>query len=314
MYIYVCLFILILYLKSMFWNRQPISHVYGFKQGALSNNPLFNKYCDLFHVQDSTIQELFPYLKTVYSGFLKESHLDYVNDSFISLYKNPDVQGCIVSRKVNLLYHGKKSARFHEYHYGKTETIKKILLQTHEYKNKNISIFALDYRLPFVIPVTRIPIEWVKTNTFRNYTLPKGSLVRATKDMLLPLYELKSPFLCKMTPPLDVLETMMDSKIFSIFYHYHQSTLVAIFLFKNTLLLEKNESVLDWIGTIHVAPKPIGEVISTLLHLFRKTYPIVRIHQLSHTPPYTGYKKTFLNYYIYNYGIKRISPKDCLFV
>ena len=87
----------------MFWNRQPISHVYGFKQGALSNKPLFNKYCDLFRVQDSTIQELFPYLKTVYSGFLKESHVDYINESFISLYKNPDVQGCIVSRKVNFL-------------------------------------------------------------------------------------------------------------------------------------------------------------------------------------------------------------------
>lgn len=335
MYILIVILCIFLYIRCSFWNRQPIQHIYDMMNTQaviLTETPLYNKYCDTIHVHESTISDIFPYLQSVHPGFLNSSHVDYLQkiNAIVSVFKNPDIQGCIISRKVNLFYSIDRTVYYHEFVYGNTEKIKQTLFQTHEYmrffKTKYpISIFSTEYRISYLIPVVRYPIQWMQTNTFKKYVLSKNSMVRVTKDMLYPMYELfqRHAFICRMIPSLDSMASMMDSKIISLFYHYNNSVLIAVFIFKNTLLLEQpNMALLDWIGTIHVTEDPLSssqsqtmsESISTLLYTFRKTFPIVRIHQVSKTPSYVGYKKTYMNHYIYNCGVKRISPQDCLFI
>jgi hypothetical protein len=102
---------------------------------------------------------------------------------------------------------------------------------------------------------------------------------------------------------------MIQEKQLTIFYYDY-----AILFFKNTFELENNQTMLDWIGTICLQPCSLNEAMSTLFHTFRKIYPIIRIHQLSDTPIYIGYKETYLNHYVYNFGIKKYNPNQCLFI
>jgi hypothetical protein len=235
------------------------------------------------------------------------------------VYKHPDIQGCMVSRKVKFFYPTIMDAYYHEIIRADTESIRQTLFQTHEYLRMKdtkcmVSLFSSPRRIVWLVPVTRYSLEWIRSYWFCKYPIPKASFVKGTKENLSLLYDAwKTPFLCQMNPSLVQLADMMDSKRISLYYYYQES-LVAIFFFQNTLELEKDDAILDWIGTIHFTKDPIEKAISTLLYSFRKIYPIVRIHQVSHTPRYSGYKQTHINHYIYNYGTKRISPKDCFFL
>ena len=319
--IVIILIILILWIRNKFWNRQPMRRIYNFPMyGILSTSPIMNKYCDTIHVHEATADEVIDYVATHSPGYETKDHLmGYLQTSYITVYKSPDIQGCMTSRKIQMWDDDKKTAYFHDFIYANSDTIKRKLFQTHEYmrmlKTKcMISIFSYEKRIPFLIPVTRYTIQWVKTNTFQKYILPKKSWVRADPTMLYPLYEaLKTPFRYQLSPDVSIIASMIQSKLLSVYYYY-TTELVAIVIFKNTLQLEKNEAIVDWIGTISLKNHNIEKAISTLFYTFRKMYPIVRIHQVSHTPFYCGYKTSELVYYIYNYGAERISPKDCLII
>jgi hypothetical protein len=314
----IYLVIIILYVKSKFWNKQPMRHLWGFKsEGIIRTTPLWNKYCTI-NVYPSTMEEVLTYLKT--KQFIKEC--SYLQNCYSSVYKiNSEVKGSIISRKVKFFYPNVQDAYYHEYFVGDTETIKNSLFQTHEYnrmlKTKcMVSIFSTDKRIPWLVPATRYAIKWVRTYWFTLSMIPKSSFVKATNKNLIILYDhWKIPFLCQMNPSLISLADMIDSKKISIFYHYNENVLVAIFFFKNTFEMDKEDSILDWIGTLLLDKKyDVKKAISTLLYSIRKVYPIIRIHQLSDTPIYQGYKQSHLHYYIYNYGTKRIYPKDCFFL
>jgi hypothetical protein len=197
----------------------------------------------------------------------------------------------ITSEKRNFFYPKRQDVYYHSLVEDYT------LFQTHLFrlmeKKCMVSIFGSEKRLAWVVPVVRYPIVSVETNQFRNYSLP---IKQWTKKDLRDLYEIWDPFPCQMTPPLSTLANHMDARTITI-YSWNSS----LFFFK------KNE----WVGTI--TKEPVNEAASTLLFQLRKQYPIVRIHQLSHTPIYEG-NKTYYHYYIYNYGTKRISPKDCFFL
>jgi hypothetical protein len=224
----------------------------------------------------------------------------------------------MVSRKVKFYYPTIMDAYYHEIK-ADTESIRQSLFQTHEYFRRKdtkcaISLFSSPTRIAWLVPVTRYPLEWIRSYWFQKYPIPKASFVKGTKDNLHVLYDAwKKPFLCQMNPSLLGLADRMDAKKISLFYYYQES-LVAIFFFQNTLELDKDDAILDWVGTIRFTKDPIEKAISTLLYSFRKVYPILRIHQVSDTPRYHGYKQSHLNHYIYNYGTKRISPKDCFFL
>jgi hypothetical protein len=317
MWIYIfCVNLIILWIRCKFWNRQPISHICTFTKRRVLSSPIFNKYCDTLHVVETTPENVIEYLQEKSNGYEKKQHLmGYLKYSYITCYL--PLQGCMTSRKVNFFYPLRMHAYYHDFIHADTDAIRRTLFQTHEYmrsiKTKcPISIFSTEKRIPFLVPVTRYPIQWVKTNTFKKYEI--GSFVRVNSKNLYTLYELwKTPLPCQMTPDLMNIEHMIHSKILSMYYYY-TTELEFVLFFKNTLSLEKNECILDWVGTISVTKKCIHKAVSTLFHSFRKTYPIVRIHQISDTPYYKSYKTTEKMYYIYNYGIERISPKECLFI
>ena len=319
MLVYVsCIVLLILWIRCKFWNRQPISHICTLTKRRILSKPVFNKYCDTLHVFETTPEKVMDYLLEKSSGYEKESHLlGYLKYAYITSYKLP-VQGCMTSRKVNFFYPSRMTAYYHDFIQANTDTIRRTLFQTHEYmrclKTKcSISIFSTEKRIPFLVPVTRYPVHWVKTNTFTKYKITH-SFVRVHSKNLSILYDLwKHPLPCQMTPDLMNIANMIQSKVLSIYYCYSTEVEFVLF-FKNTLCLENNECILDWIGTISLTKKCIHEAISTLFHSFRKTYPIIKIHQISDTPYYKPYKTTEKMYYIYNYGIERISPKECLFI
>lgn len=197
----------------------------------------------------------------------------------------------ITSERRNFFYPTRQDVYYHNL----TEPT---LFQTHLYRLMSttkcmVSIFGSEKRLGWIIPVVRYPIVSVETNQFMNYSLP---IKQWTKKDLRELYDIWKPFPCQMTPPLTTLANMMDEKIVSIY-----SWNTSLFFFKGS----------DWVGTI--TKEPVEKAASTLLFQLNKQYPIVRIHQLSHTPFYDG-KKTYYHYYIYNYATKRISPKDCFFL
>ena len=309
MYVLVVI-VLFLFLRSRFWCKQPMRHLWGLPStGVIRPDPWWNTYCSI-HVQPSTLEEV-------------ESYLDrkpaYLESAYCSVYKNPEIKGCILSRKVKFHYPTILDAYYHEIIKSDSETIRHSLFQTHEYFRRKdtkcaISLFSSPTRIAWLVPVTRYPLEWIRSYWFKKYPIPKASFVQGTKDNLHVLYDAwKKPFLCQMNPSLIVLADMIDSKRISLFYYYQES-LAAIFFFQNTMELDKDDAILDWIGTIRFTKDPIEKAISTLLYSFRKVYPILRIHQVSDTPRYHGYKQSHLNHYIYNYGTKRISPKDCFFL
>ena len=283
-------------------------HLWGVPTtGVFRTTPLWNTYCNTIRVQPSTVEEIKSYQK------------HNLQNGYVTVYKHPDIQGCMVSRKVKFFYPTIMDAYYHEIIRADTESIRQTLFQTHEYLRMKdtkcmVSLFSSPRRIAWLVPVTRYSLEWIRSYWFCKYPIPKASFVKGTKENLSLLYDAwKTPFLCQMNPSLVQLADMMDSKRISLYYYYQES-LVAIFFFQNTLELEKDDAILDWIGTIHFTKDPIEKAISTLLYSFRKIYPIVRIHQVSHTPRYSGYKQTHINHYIYNYGTKRISPKDCFFL
>lgn len=309
MYVLVVI-ILFLFLRSRFWCKQPMRHLWGLPStGVIRPDPWWNTYCSI-HVQPSTLKEVSTYL---------DRSPTYLESAYCSVYKNPEIQGCIVSRKVKFHYPTILDAYYHEIIKADSESIRQSLFQTHEYFRRKdtkcaISLFSSPTRIAWLVPVTRYPLEWIRSYWFKKYPIPKASFVQGTKENLSVLYDAwKKPFLCQMNPSLITLADMIDSKRISLFYYYQES-LAAIFFFQNTMELDKDDAILDWIGTIRFTKDPIEKAISTLLYSFRKVYPILRIHQVSDTPRYHGYKQSHLNHYIYNYGTKRISPKDCFFL
>ena len=198
----------------------------------------------------------------------------------------------ITSEKRNFFYPTKQDVYYHNLVQNNT------LLQTHLFRVMSdtkcmVSIFGTEKRLGWVVPLVRYPIVSVETKQFRNYSLPIHLL---TKHSIRHLYDVWKTFPCQMSPPLSTLA------------NYIEETTLTIYSWNTSLFFFKED---EWVGTM--SQEPVEKAASTLLFQLRKKYPIVRIHQLSHTPDYEG-KKTYYHYYIYNYATKRISPKDCFFL
>lgn len=311
-YLIFILFFILLCIRNQFWNRQPISHIYGFRSGLLLPFPLFNKYCDTLHVVETECtDEVIQYIQKKASYFKTDACIkSHLLNTFITIYVKSGIQGCLVSKKVNFSLC--KDSYYHTEMYSDSHM--HVLFQTHEYlraiKTKcPVALFSSPKKIPLLKPVVHYSIQWIKSDTFCNYQLPK-KIIRATSEMIYHDYYLwKHKFPCQVLPSLDEMMYMIQHKQLTIFYYDH-----AILFFKNTFELENNQTILDWIGTICLQPCSLKEAISALFYTFRKIYPVIRIHQLSDTPIYTGFKETYLNHYVYNFGIKKYNPHQCLFI
>jgi len=313
-----------------------MSHSYGlYKKGILSEQPIHNKFVDVVHVvfynvDDLTSElqdELYEYVKENQPSYHKKNHfLGYLKKGYVSIYReNNCIRGCITSRQVQFrLDQDTIDAYSTDFIYADTSYILKCLIQTHEYNKHKIahstSIITHMKSIRFLVPLVNYKIQWLYTQSFIKYKFSlKTRLIKNTPDLLNDVYTSfrKNKFKCQVTPNIYTLTELIQSKNISI-YSIYNPYLVAVLFFKNTYELEDDLSIVDWIGTIVVDSEDMELVhggISTILYGIKKTFKIVRIHQLSDTLSYPSqFKTTECNKYVYNYGIYTISPSDCFFL
>ena len=179
MYIVLVIVVIVLYIKSRFWSKQPMRHLWGLpRSGLIRNIPLWNTYCSTIRVHPSNLEEVVLYL---------EKDHRYLQSAYCSVYKNPDIQGCILSRKVKFFYPSIMDAYYHEMIKFDSESIQQSLFQTHEFLRMKdtkcmISLFSSPTRIAWLVPVTRYPLEWIRSYWFKKYPIPKWCFVKGTKD------------------------------------------------------------------------------------------------------------------------------------
>ena len=327
------LFAIILWIRIGFWNRQPIRHYLTlYKKGILSEQPLQTKFVvtqvefyNVNHLTKDLENELYEYVKEKQPSYHKKSHfMGYLKKGYISVYReNTCIRGCLTSRQIEFKFDNEiVNAYSIDFIYADTPYILKCLIQSHEYKKHTIyptSIFTSMTKIKWVMPITTYDIQWIYTSSFKKYIFPLTTkFVKAAPSTLNEVFTcFKNDFECQMTPSIYTLSALIESQNISI-YSIYNPYLVAILFFKNNYELQDDLSIVDWIGTIivdKVSKELITQIISTIIHGIRKTFKIVRIHQLSHTPSYdTYYKTTTCRKYAYNYGIYSLSPSQCFFL
>jgi len=167
----LCIISLIwLWIKSRFWNRQPISHIYNLpKSGILSLEATLNKYVDIPHIRFYQVNELtelqkkeiYEYVKEKQPSFHKQSHLfGYLKKAYLSVHRDSDriINGCITSRHVSFtLNQVTINACCTDFIVADTSFILKKLIQTHEYTKHThcpISLVSSSFKIPFVVHLT----------------------------------------------------------------------------------------------------------------------------------------------------------------
>ena len=300
------LIVIILWIRKGFWNRQPIRHYLTlYRKGIIADQPILNAFVvprvEFYNVSKLTTElenEIYEYVKEKQPSYHKKTHfMGYLKKGYISIYReNTCIRGCITSRAVNFRFDNETvDAYFTDFIYADTPYILKCLIQSHEYKKHAPSIFTSMTKIQWVMPITTYDIQWIYTSSFRKYTFPlKTKFVKATPSSLNEVFAcFKNAFQCQMTPTIYTLSALIESQNISI-YSIYNPYLVAILFFKNNYELEEDLSIVDWIGTIIVDNTEIDliHIISTIIHGIRKTFKIVRVHHLSHTPTYTTQYKT----------------------
>lgn len=237
--------LLFLYLRSMFWNKQPISNMLGIRKQGVLSIPQFNKYCNLLFVMPcENTEELLDYLQTKHVSYPRNALQKKIENTIISVYRRPHVQGCMISRKV--IFKQIKNVYFHDI-YADNKDIYRILFSTHVYllytKSKNkVSIFTSPSKLPFLIPMTHYSIDWIKSNTLVKHKIKKNNIVRADERMLYDVYPLwKDKFPCTITPQIDSIVHMVKQKQMSVFYHYEGDVLCTLFFLKIHMRLKRRD-------------------------------------------------------------------------
>jgi len=325
----------IIWFRLGFWNRQPIRHYMTlYKKGIIREQPIDNKFVvsnvEFYNVTNLTKElenEIYEYVKENQNSYHKQTQfIGYLKKGYISIYReNTCIRGCLTSRQVEFVFDNETvDAYSTDFLYADTPYILKCLIQSHEFNKHTVayptSIITSMSKIKWVMPITTYDIQWVYTSSFQKYTFPlKTKFVKATPSSLNEIFNcFKNSFECQMTPSIYTLSSLIESQNVSIYSIYNPS-LIAILFFKNCYELEEDLSIVDWIGTIilnnNINKAELLNVFSTILHGIRKTFKIVRIHQLSHTPSYTTqYKTTTCRKYAYNYGIYSLSPSQCFFL
>lgn len=302
---------LFLFIRSQFWMRQPTRHFYDCAQLDIKPKK-WTKYCDArittFKYADQPVDALIAFIQKNVEGYLNASHVRaYLHHSNISVLAEEEIVGALVSRPVHfLLDKVEQPAEVHEYFVGPQS-----LLCTHEHNRPPTpGFFTRMTPIPMLVPMVKYPIFWVETSRYRQH---KVQVTKITASTILTLRHrlVTSTFRCRVVPSIELFLHLIENKAISV-YCTPQTTLI----FKNTMNVEKNRSVLDLVAVIGDSDKAYG-AFSSLVYQCRATYGWVRIHGISdyvavnRKPP----SKTTMRYvYGYNYYAPRVKPEDCLMV
>ena len=125
----------------------------------------------------------------------------------------------------------------------------------------------------------------------------------------------------QVVPTIRQLVEWVKSNIATVYYVFSKETMVAMFFFKNTLMVDHNKSIVDCCGVVMDKGKntetktETEKVFGNLMHKIKKVNSIVRIHMNSHAcfdwlPP--CYRKTQNYVYVYGYlGPVNLVPQSC---
>ena len=311
-----------LWVRARFWAHQPVRHWWNWPKKGVCGAPTL-RFCDralvttVKYTEETDVAPIVAYIQTQSATYFPDPHhiLAYFGSAYISTYGTP-IAGVIVSRPVNLTVDKRTyRAYYNEFMGSDNAAISRKLICTHELNRPETapSVFSSPFPLLFVVPVVAYPIHWVKTTLYKKVKC--APWIKATQDNIheIYLYWKAHPFEFRMVPTLSQLVTWLQTKNASVYYVV-DGGVSAMFFFKKTLLLENNLSVLDLCGSIISHPSPaVFNTFSTLMHRFRRTCPIVRLHMLSHTwrlHRRPSYRKTECYYYLYRYCPSRTQPKD----
>ena len=344
MWRFVLLFLIIIvaYVKSRFWLRQPVRHCFNFFQPNGLQTFQAPKHVNHARVQSfetercdnkNQIKSAAEYVQTqhndVYFPDLRHI-LAYFHGSFISTYKAETIKGCIVSRPIRLKVDQQYfNAHYQEVMASETDHISRELITTHENNRRkrfqnSPSVFATDSPVPFALPTTRYEIRWIQTKLFEksqtNFRMVKAS--EKNLDEIIHYWK-ESRFTFQVVPTIHQLVEWLKTNIATVYYVFSQETIVAMFFFKNTLMVDHNKSIIDCCGIIKSrisrekekqTEKEIEKVFGNLMCKIKKVNSIVRIHMNSHAfhwlPP--CYRKTQNYVYLYGYlGPVNVPPDSC---
>jgi len=310
----VFLVLVFLYLRSQFWMRQPIRHVYDCAQQGLVRFKQWTKFCDArvttFKYDERPVDALVEFIQTHAPGYLNASHVRaYLPGSHVSVFVDDSLKGAIVSRPVHFTL-GKYEQPAEVYEFWVGENLE-ALLCTHEFNRPHTpALFWRDTPIPMLVPLTKYPIFWIPTSKYRQH---KAQFTKITAASIFTLRNrlVASTFQCRAVPSVERLLELIEHKVMSA-YCTPETTL----LFKNSMHVEKNKSVLDLVGVIGQSTKGYA-AFASLIYEVRATYGWVRIHGISdyaavHRKEPT---KTTMRYaYAYNYYAPRTPPEKCLFL
>lgn len=328
--------IVFLIVKARFWVRQPVRLWWTFpKKNKIEGAPP-TKYLDHANVRsyvhesvpDAETKALVDYLRTQTNDLYypnTEYILAYFVGAYISVYG--EYEGSIVSRPVDVRVDNKKyRGFFHETMTSDQTDVSRRLVSTHGFNlakkyPEAPTLFCTTYPLLFVLPALHYEVRWVQTLFFRKHRMPGTAFLKITdKNVVIAIEWWKAhPFGFQMVPTIAQTVSWLQSKTASIYFVVHHGQTVGCFYFKKTLMLEKNEEVIDCCGATFPFPDKrelMFNAFSTLMYRFRRTNSILRLHLVSNLTliPYIPYfKKTTLNYYFYRYtGFAKGNPSDCL--
>lgn len=313
----------VLYVRSRFWVRQPVRHWWSLPRlhQRLGAPPL--KYVDHANVQSfegdavppETADKLLRYVKTQTNGVFYPNYEHvavFFNGGFISIFGDP-CQGCIVSRPVRMKVDGRiYSAFFHEIMASEVESVSRFLLSTHE-TNKlkhyplSPTVFRSSTPLWYVVPTAKYEVRWIQTKLYVKLQHRGVFVVKANEGNLHEVLGLwNTSFEFQVTPTIYQLVSWVKANLASIYYVVKDNSIIGMFFFRKTLMVDHNRSVIDCCSAIVKSDETkVGAVFSTLLHRYRKTFPIVRLHMQSDVGllPMPGwYKKTTEFVFVYGIG------------
>ena len=323
--------VVLLYVRAQFWVRQPVRCWWKPRKQTVHGVPPV-KYLDHANVVSSVydgscMTELVAYLQTQTNGvyFPNADHFSaYFVGAYISTYGKDVIQGCIVSRPIEL-YIDRTAYRafYHENMTSEKDDVSRRLISTHgtnlakNYPNAPV-VFSTTYPLIFVMPVVHYDVCWVQTRVFKKYSLPFVSYLKITDQNVHVAVEWwkKHRFEYQVNPTIVQLVSWIQSKTASIYFVIQGNVMLGSFYFKNTWMVEKNKCVMDCCGAIFPHDRTLMyKSFSTLLYRARRANPIVRLHNVSdltYLPPVAHFKKTAFYYYLYRYmGPSNVAPKDC---
>jgi len=304
------LVLLVLYFRSRFWSRQPIRHFYE-RASELVIPPQWSKYCDpsvhTFSFNEENVDAVVEYIVAYAPGYLSSKHVrGYLPGSTISVVADQGIQGVIVSRPVDFVLDAiPQKAVVHEYWLGSNS-----LLASHEF-NRPVSagFFIKDAPIFSVVSISHYPVFQIQTSRYRNYNV---ECTKLSIGNVLTVRELCKSFKCSIVPTLERLIHLMESRLLSIYTRKG-----CMFVFRNTMHVEKTKSVMDLVGTVAKNADDAYRAFSTLVFSFRDNYGYVRIHGNSHSAAINRKEVSSTTHryvYAYNYYAPRIDAGEFFMV